>query len=267
MNDLLMRLGIESWKPALATLLLPPVPLLLLILIGALMLRRRALGWLPLLAGVAGLWAICSSAGGQWLVTRLTQPPPVLSEAQVQSLRAAPHTAILVLGAGRYPWAPEYGGAVLKPLAAERLRYGVRLAHRTGLPLGFSGGVGHGSEGGPSEAEAAAAMLAEDYRLPLRWAEGRSRDTTENARYSVEMLRRDGITRIVLVTHGFHMRRALAAFRRATADGGPPIEIVAAPTGMRTPRPLLLSDLMPEPEGYRLSWIALHEWLGRLAGA
>lgn len=267
MNDLLMRLGIESWKPALATLLLPPVPLLLLILIGALMLRRRALGWLPLLAGLAGLWAICTPAAGHWLIDRLTQPPPVLTAGQVQALRGAPQTAIVVLGAGRYPWAPEYGSAVLKPLAAERLHYGVRLAHRTGLPLAFSGGVGHGSENGPSEAEAAAAMLAEDYGLALRWQESRSRDTTENARYSVQMLRRDGITRIVLVTHGFHMRRALAAFERAAADGGPAIEIVPAPTGTRPSRPLRASDLMPEPEGYRLSWIALHEWLGRLAGA
>ena len=54
MNELLALLGIESWKPILTTLLLPPVPLLLLTLIGArLVLPRRGLGWFLILLSVA----------------------------------------------------------------------------------------------------------------------------------------------------------------------------------------------------------------------
>lgn len=267
MNDLLVRLGIESWKPALAMLLLPPVPMLLLILLGAWMLRRRALGWLPLAAGVLALWAVCTPAGSHWLVARLTQPPAALGADEVRALRDAPGTAIVVLGAGIYPEALEYGAAVLKPLSAQRLRYGVWLARRTGLPLAFSGGRGHHARSGPSEAEVAAATLAEDHGMVLRWAETRSRDTHENAVHSVALLHEAGITRIVLVTNGFHMRRALAAFERAAARQGVPMQLVAAPTGTRPERPLEGGDLLPDPEAYRLSWIAMHEWLGRLAGA
>ncbi|MBK1689762.1 YdcF family protein [Rubrivivax gelatinosus] len=266
MNDLLLTLGIESWKPALSTLLLPPLPLLLLILVGALMLRRRALGWLPLLAGLGGLWALSTPAAGQWLTIQLTDPPAPLSARQLQALRDAPHTAIVVLGAGRQPHAPEYDGPVLKPLAAERLRYGLWLARRTGLPLAFSGGLGHGAEPGPSEADAAA-LAAREAGQPLRWAEGRSRDTGENARYTLEMLRPAGIERIVLVTQGFHMRRALGAFERAAAREGRVIELVPAPTGARPSGKLRPGDFVPGPEGLRQSWLALHEWLGRLAGA
>ena len=34
MNELFYTLGIESWKPVLSALLLPPVPLLVLVLAG-----------------------------------------------------------------------------------------------------------------------------------------------------------------------------------------------------------------------------------------
>lgn len=266
MNDLLVLLGLESWKPALSALLLPPLPLLLLILIGALMLRRRALGWAPLLAGLLGLWALCTPAFAGWLLVHLTEPPPVLAPRQLAALRDAPHTAIVVLGAGRRPHAAEYGSPVLQPLAAERLNYGLWLARRTGLPLAFSGGRGHGAEPGPSEADAAA-EAASEAGVPLRWAEGRSRDTAENASYTLELLRPAGVQRIVLVTQGFHMRRALAAFERAAALSGQPIELIAAPTGSRPSGALKPRDFVPDADALRLSWIALHEWLGRLAGA
>ena len=47
MNEIFFSLGIESWKPFINAILLPPVPLLLLVLVGArLMFRRRLLAWL-----------------------------------------------------------------------------------------------------------------------------------------------------------------------------------------------------------------------------
>ena len=41
MNDLFLYFGIESWKPAVAVLLLPPVPFIVLVLLGARVLARR----------------------------------------------------------------------------------------------------------------------------------------------------------------------------------------------------------------------------------
>jgi uncharacterized SAM-binding protein YcdF (DUF218 family) len=268
MNELFAMLGIESWKPTLTALVMPPVPFLLLVLAGArLMFRRRALAWLLVLTGCAGVWLMCTAAAGIGLTNLLLKPPPALGPAQIAELRRAPKTAVLVLGAGRYLLAPEYGVANLKPYTLERLRYGLWLARETGLPVGFSGGVGHGGDPGPSEADIASRVAEREFGRPLRWAEGQSRDTHENAVRSVALLHAAGIERIVLVTHAFHMRRALNNFSREMQRTGKPMALVAAPLGVRAPEPLEASDWLPTAEGFRATRIALHEWLGRLLGA
>jgi hypothetical protein len=135
MNDLFLALGIETWKPLVGALLLPPVPLLLLILAGALWLpRRRALGWTAVLLGVVGLWAASTTAVGFGLVQALSDPPPALTAAQITRLARAPRTAIVVLGGGIRRVAPEYASSDLRYMTLERLRYGIWLARQTGLP-------------------------------------------------------------------------------------------------------------------------------------
>nr|MDH4392078.1 YdcF family protein [Aquabacterium sp.] len=197
----------------------------------------------------------------------LTQPPPPLATEQIAALRRAPDTAILVLGAGRRTLLLEYDQPDLTALTLERLRYGWWLARQTGLPLGYSGGVGHGVRSGPSEAAVAALVIARDRGVPLRWAEDRSRDTNENAQFSVAMLQADGISQVVLVTHGFHQQRALAAFQRAVARSGQPLQVVPAPTGLRPPLTHEPGDFLPGHDGLAHSIWAVHEWLGWLAGA
>ena len=268
MNELFLALGIESWKPTLTALVMPPVPFLLLILVGArLMFRRRFFGWLLVLLGCVGIWLTCTTALGIGLTNLLLKPPRALATTEIAELRRAPKTAILVLGAGRKLLAPEYGVASLKPYTLERLRYGLWLSRETGLPAAFSGGVGHGSDPGPSEAEIAVRIAEREFGRPLRWSESQSRDTHENAVRSVALLHEAGIERVVLVTHAFHMRRALANFSREMARTGKPMALVAAPLGVRAPGPLEASDWMPTAEGFRDTRVALHEWLGRLMGA
>ena len=270
MNDLLVRLGVEAWKPLLSVLVLPPVPLLLLVLWGAWRLaRRRAAGWAAVWLGLAALWATCTPALGDALINALTTPPPALTAAERAALVGAPHTAIVVLGAGRKLLAPEYAAADLKPLTLERLRYGLWLARQTRLPVAYSGGLGYGSPAGPSEAAVAGQIAQRDFGQTLRWAEARSRDTNENAQYTVALLHADGIRQIVLVTHDFHQRRALAAFERAMRASGVAIRLVPAPVGLRPDLGPDVSpgDYLPSAEGFALTRLALHEWLGRLAGA
>lgn len=273
MNDWLIAWGIEAWKPALRMLLMPPAALLLPGLLAWALARRlprtaRLVGLLSLLA----LWLAATPWAAHHLLRLLTSPPPVLSAAAIAQLAdwpGAPRTAILVLGSGRRAQAPEYGGADLSPLGHERLRYGAWLARQTRLPLAYSGGIGHGAaeQGGPSEAEAARLALARDAGPPLRWADDRSRDTNENAAFSVALLQAQGVGRIVLVTHDFHQQRALAAFRRAVARSGQPMELVPAPMGHRPLPTGRLADWVPTGEALQRSHWAWHEWLGRLAGA
>ncbi|MFO1217630.1 MAG: ElyC/SanA/YdcF family protein [Burkholderiaceae bacterium] len=272
MNDALIALGIEGWKPALGALLLPPLPFVLMVLAGALVHgRRRSAAWLLWIVAALGIWLGSTGAMGSMLTRALLSPPPALSADRIKQLKGAPHTAIVVLGGGRRPFAPEYGAASLNNFGIERLRYGVWLARATALPLAFSGGIAHGiahgGMAGPPEAEIAARIAASEFGVTLRWAEQRSRDTNENALFTLPLLKAEGIDHIVLVTHVFHMHRARAAFDRAAQRLAMPMQITAAPVAVAEEAPYSLADWLPSRGGYMMVNIALHEWLGRLAGA
>lgn len=265
MNDLFMTLGIESWKPLLGAVLLPPAPLLLMVLAGARLIgRRRGLGWTLVLTGVLGVWFAGTGLAAAGLENALLRPPRALGSADIAELRRAPRTAIVVLGGGSRPLAPEYGVSTLLPRGVERLRYGIWLARETALPLAFSGGVAWGHDGTP-EADIAARMSEREFGQRLRWVESESRDTRENALRTVALLQPQGIEQVVLVTHYYHMRRALRDFERAA--GGSRLRLVAAPMGLRPGGRAQAADWLPSSDGYERTRIALHEWLGYLAGA
>lgn len=270
LNDGLLQFGAAGWKPVLAALLLPPVPLLLLMLLGAGVLRRRpAWGWLLLLAGAAAIWLSSTTAVGQGLQRRLLQPPPALRLEQLQPLEARrdPGSAIVVLGGGRETHAPEYGAPNLSPYSMERLRYGLWLARQTALPVAFSGGTGHGQVAGVAEADVAAQIAAREFGRPLKWTESGSRDTRENAARSIALLRAAGVTRIVLVTHAWHMPRSLRAFEQAVARSGGGITLLAAPLGLAREPPAGVLPWLPSQAGFSDTRHALREYLGLLAGA
>lgn len=98
--------------------------------------------------------------------------------------------------------------------------------------------------------------LRDDFQIPVRWVENRSRDTWQNAEYSAAILRANGIHSVYLVTHAWHMRRALVAFRRFGIDAIPaPVQIDRYPD-------LSMGDLIPEVRGWQLAYYAVHEWVG-----
>jgi uncharacterized SAM-binding protein YcdF (DUF218 family) len=269
MNSLLTLLGIESWKPILSALVLPPVPLLLLVLIGArLILPRRGLGWLVILLATLGLWFSACSGTAQFLTQVALKVPPALTREQIAELKAAAQAkqpiAIVVLGGGQEALAPEYGVANLNSFSLERLRYGLWLGRETGLPVAFSGGLGGSQPDGQPEAQTAARIAAQDFNHPLKWVEDQSKDTRENAARSVALLKPAGITQIVLVTHGWHMPRALRAFREA---GGDSIRIDAAPMGLAEDLQMPLLRWSPSSGGFVDVRSILRELIGRGAGA
>lgn len=270
MNGLLTLLGIESWKPVVSALVMPPVPLFLLLLIGArLILPRRGLGWFVILMSLIGLWLSATTGTAQLLTQFVLKPPVAYSADAIAELKAAVKAkqpvAIVVLGAAAEPLAPEYGISNLTPLSLERLRYGLWLSRETGAPVAFSGGVGWGqAPDAKPEAEIASRIAAKEFGQPLKWLEDRSRDTRENAGHTVQLLKRDGITRVVLVTHGWHMPRAQKMFEQAAAGS---IKIESAPMGLaqRTMRPVL--EWIPTPAGYQKVNQVLRELLALLVRA
>ena len=246
-------------KPILSALVLPPAAPVLLALVGLLLAARRRvrLGLAIAFVGTASMWLLACHAVGvllsAWLLPRY--------EA-VRAEQLAPVQAIVVLGAGVLPEAPEYGVAQPSPFTLGRLRYGAQLARRTGLPLAFAGGVGWSSAGTdmPPESDTAARTLQE-FGVAPRWSGTRSRDTQENASELAALIGRQGIRRIALVTDAWHMPRAVVEFRRAG------FEVVPAPTGFPVAQTRPLLEWLPSAEGLGLSRRVLREAIGlRLAG-
>lgn len=252
-------------KPWLLALLLPPTPGLLVMLAGAFSLRRRWLGRGLLLTGFAVSWFSCTDGLAGLLQRVLLQPPPALTAAQVLALTDRPGTAVLVLGGGSLAQVPELGSSAdLNELSLQRLRYGVWLARRLHAPLGFSGGVAPlGEPGRLPEAQLAQRVATEEFGLPLRWAEGSSRNTLENARFSLPLLQAADVKRVVLVTHVMHLPRSLRAFQ-AQAQGG--IELIPAGIDYRADGPSSRGDYLPSTSGFKRNRYVWTEWLGLLSG-
>jgi uncharacterized SAM-binding protein YcdF (DUF218 family) len=263
--------ALESYKPILAALALPPVPLLVLVLIGMrTMTNRRALGFFVILMSITLFWLTACSGFALWLQDFVLRAPPALRQEVVAQWKpdarakpaptaAATPRAIVVLGGGRERRATEYGVSSLSFESLERLRYGLWLSRETGLPVLFSGGVGWAEDGDPPEAEVAARIAREEFGRPLRWTETRSRDTRDNANLSVPMLQEAGVQELLLVTHAYHMPRAAREFEAAAAGK---LRVVAAPMGRftRADRPLL--DWLPSARGFRQTHLLLRELLG-----
>ena len=230
---------------------------------GFLMRRHRRAGSTLLAASLLGLWMACTDGAAQWLALHLIQTPAALSSAAIKGLRTEQaqrgDVAVLVLGGGVRSFSPEYSGPSLRAATAERFTYGVWLARQLNAPLGFSGGIGWSARHlNVSEASVVERTAREEFKLPLRWAEGHSRDTRENATLSLAMLKDDGIKTLVLVTHDMHMPRAERAFVAAAAGQ---MIIVVAPVGLQRDAMSELSDWMPSGEGLSRVRYAVYEWL------
>jgi uncharacterized SAM-binding protein YcdF (DUF218 family) len=260
-----VSLDYSGFKTLLLAAALPPAPLLLLAVWGGWRLRRgRRLGATLLGLALAGVWLSGTEAMGE-LLSRVVGQPALLNPGKVDELRGRRDGAVLVLGGGVRRLAPEFGAGVPTRITAERLAYGVWLARRSGWPLGFSGGIGWtATELRHPEALIVGRVAAEDYSLPLRWAEGSSRDTRENAARTLPLLAAAGVKQVILVTHDAHMRRALRAFEAEAAPLG--LRVLPAPVGLREDALSSFDDWCPSVEGYARVRYVVYETLAWWAG-
>jgi uncharacterized SAM-binding protein YcdF (DUF218 family) len=239
------------WIKALVKwLVLPPAGPLLLALAGLALLRRRPRPAYALIAiGVLSLALLSIPAIGGLLVRSLDRSPP-LDVARVSGAQA-----IVILGGGTRRYAPEYGGATLGAITLERVRYGARIARATSLPVLVSGGAVRGA---PPEALLMRNVLADEFGVPERWTETRSRNTHENAVQSARLLQSAGVQRVILVGHSFDFPRTRAEFAAAGID------TIAAPIGIPPAVPTAVGDYLPSVAGLRLSYYALYEILANV---
>lgn len=268
-----------SFKPVLTALVMPPVPMLVMVLWGALLWRqKRRFGGFWLGLGVSLLWLAHCEATAIFLQDHVLHVAKALGEDQRAALtaraRKSPGTvAVIALGGGMQPLAPEYGVASLTGPSTERLRYGIWLSRQLHAPLGFSGGVGWAQKGladGAGEAEVAARIAQQEYGVTMRWVESSSADTRGNAEGTVALLGEQGVKDIVLVTSAFHLTRATREFELAashwsqTHAGAAPMRITPAGTAYWRHDTLPELEWLPSASGYWHVHAALRECLGLL---
>ena len=238
-------------------LIMPPGSLFLLMLLGLWLLRTQYQR--------IGRWVFGAGLG---LLILLTLPPvpsmliafledtPALSLTDLQGNKAQ---AIVVLGGGRYPNAPEYQGQdTVSKHTLRRIRYAAYLHKQTGLPVLVTGGSVYGER--KSEAELMAQVLREEFNTPVQWVEGKSINTWENAVYSSEILHQAGMQHIYLVTHAIHMPRSVYSFAQQGLSVSP------APMAFHTSSgdtPFIIS-IMPSAGNLASTQMALHEIIGYL---
>ncbi|MFT8245519.1 YdcF family protein [Roseomonas sp. BN140053] len=237
-------------QSVLTALFLPPLLLVLLGLWGGLLAwhgRRRSGGALAALAAAGTLLLATPFVSGNLLAS-------LEREVAARPAEGPPPAAIIVLGgdAARGQEGPEIGAFTL-----ERLRAGAALHRRTGLPLLVTGGPV-----GPERVPLAALMarsLREDFGVEVRWVEPRAHDTRDNAVFAAAILREAGIGSALVVTHGWHLPRAMEAFGR--------IGFPVYPAPLRASQGWATagrwSDWVPRADHLGDSWYALREWAGR----
>ena len=237
-------------SPLLKQLLLPPGSLLVLLLVGLFILRRRQdVGWWIAMASAATLFVLATPLGSGTL-SRVLETIPPLTAADLRSNRAQ---AIVILGGdGGYDVEP--GGDTVGSLTLARLHYGAWLHAQTGLPILVSGGVLEGDD--ISLAVRMKQTLAGDYGISDVWVETRSRNTWENAVDSAVILRANNIEQFFLVTHARDMPRALDAFQRTG------LHVVAAPMAFDERRADGLRNLSPSAKSLLASYYSLYEIAG-----
>lgn len=197
-------------RELIVALTYPPALSAALLLMGILLLlfRMPRAGALLLVAAVGwcGLWAVPVASDGLRALVERNHPPRPEEALPVAD-------AIVVLGGGGgYSWV-NWENVDPDDLHNSRLAAGARawLAGRAPRVV-LSGGA----QGGTTEARRMAGAIAhlgipEDVLV----LEERSLSTEDNARYTAELARHEGIESILLVTSSLHMPRASLLFRRA----------------------------------------------------
>ncbi len=234
-----------------AAFLLPPLNLLLLAAVGLWLWHKR-----PLIARIL----LTTSFVLLWLLST-----PYFAETLLHGLEGEPTAtdtkkpladAIVVLGGGTYFHAPEYGGDTVSGNTLERLRFAAKLQRETGKPILVTGGKPLGNSS--SEVAQMKQVLEQEFKTPVQWAEGESDNTQENARRTRTLLESAGISRIYLVTHAWHMPRAVQAFQAAG------FQVIPAPTAYTTRYRTDLLTFLPNAYALRDSRIFMHELIGIL---
>jgi uncharacterized SAM-binding protein YcdF (DUF218 family) len=236
--------------------LIPPNLFILLTVIGLVLAWRwTRLGLAVATFSGALLYLVSMPVMSEYLFDRVV----ALADAIPSVPSEAPPGAIIVLAAD-FRHGQRY---TVGPLTFERLAEAASQERRLGLPVLVSGGRPAGTT--DSLAGMMTAALQDDFRVPVRWQEDRSRNTFENAAFSADILRRAGVQSALLVTNSLDMARALWSFRAVgypVIPAAPRQQTISQWRNDDEAQSLSASSFFPQVPALLVSYNALHELIG-----
>jgi len=122
--------------------------------------------------------------------------------------------AIVILGAGLTNSSSMQQPNVNAQLL-ERIRFGAYLQRKTNLPILVTGDGFHTTF---TEAEMMKKVSEEEFHAHVDFVEEESDNTVENAKFSYEILKKNNIESIFLVSSSWHLKRAELMFQQYAPD-------------------------------------------------
>ena len=234
-------------------LLLPPGLLVPFSILGLLLVRKhKRFGLIVILCGIGLTLMLAMPKVARNLISDLQTYPPINTEDKLLQQNTA---AIVVLGGGRYPNAPEYKDQdQISPATLERLRYAAVLNRKLELPMVLSGGR-RNADATP-EAVMMNKVMVDEYGMEPEYLEVHAANTREQATQVKFILDETTITTVVLITHSWHMPRAVEEFQSSG------LAVIPAPMGYMATSTQRV-NYIPSAAAMRISARALHEYYAR----
>ncbi len=189
------------------TFLLPPgIFIVFMLALGIWLWRHEKRAAIALISIAALLYILSISIVGDLLIKPLEgrYHPPANIKGDV----------IVMLGGGSVAGTPDIDGVgSLTGSSANRLLAAARIYKKTGLPIIISGGKLY-SESASDAIVAKRKLIGLGIPADKVITEDKSRNTWENAYYTLEILKARHFKRPVLVTSAFHMWRSVIDFKK-----------------------------------------------------
>lgn len=235
----------------ITTIILPPFNVLILWIFSLVLIKKnyKKLGLICSLLGISILYIFSIPYTTQKLQDSLV----IETKLTIEDYRNA--QAIVVLGGGLRDSNELFGSLAVPAIALERLRYAAYLYQQTQLPILITGG----SPNGNSEAKIMAKELHDFFHTPTQWLEEKAQTTIQNAQLTKNILDKENIHQIILVTNQWHMQRAKTLFEKQ----GFTVYPANVGNGITPDNyDLTLMHFIPQAGAMPANMQALKEWIG-----